>query len=422
MLGIGHLPKEAAIGILSVALVAACSVFDDEVPSGNTNKLATSEEPATSKGTQGNGNADAGGRSDTFFKDGGEPSGDVNTGGVSDSSKTGAVKGCGDGIVTPPEKCDINIPAGNIGACPRNDNDCPPKEPCKKWVYNGELACNADCEVWVPPCGVADDCCPSNCNQNLDPDCSPDCGNGIVEKELGETCEKATSERAQNSSTACPTGCTDDDNDPCTKMELVGSADNCNAACKKVTITKPENGDKCCPEGASSLNDSDCKPICGNGIWEKGEECDGDGGCDNSCKLTLSEEQLKCIKTYGDTGSEVSDACNACMCGNCPSQVVACYGSDDPEKNAGCIKVVDCGFKTGCLGSVCYCGNASGYAIGMCAIPYAADGACKATIEEVAGTTNPFLIFPQQTDPNTALGRAQAISDCSTQKCVGVCK
>jgi hypothetical protein len=107
------------------------------------------------------------------------------------------------------------------------------------------------------------------------------------------------------------------------------------------------------------------------------------------------------------------------MCINCLNETVACYGNDNQALRWGCIKVVECGYQTNCVGSACYCGMATGLAIGNCMVPELANGPCKKTIEEVAGTTDLLTILQQQIDPRTALGRAQALSDCYDTQCLG---
>ena len=52
----------------------------------------------------------------------------------------------------------------------------------------------------------------------------------------------------------------------------------------------PLSGDGCCPAGATANVDSDCPPVCGNGVLESGESCAdanttaGDA-CDAACRL-----------------------------------------------------------------------------------------------------------------------------------------
>lgn len=81
---------------------------------------------------------------------------------------------------------------------------------------------------------------------------------------------------------ACPTDC--DDADACTID--TGSGSGCNLVCSHTPVAAA-NGDGCCPEGANATNDTDCKPRCGNGVTEAGEECDGQGRCGVRCRIVL---------------------------------------------------------------------------------------------------------------------------------------
>lgn len=111
-----------------------------------------------------------------------------------------------------------------------------------------------------------DGCCPSGATSKTDGDCSPSCGNGVVEQ--GEVCDGK-----------CPDSC--DDGDPCTADRLVGSAGTCSAACTHSAVTAAKSGDGCCPSNANATNDNDCTPKCGNGVVESGETCDGN--CPTKC-------------------------------------------------------------------------------------------------------------------------------------------
>lgn len=62
---------------------------------------------------------------------------------------------------------------------------------------------------------------------------------------------------------------------------LVGAASRCTAACVPTVITTFRDADACCPLGANANSDSDCMPVCGNGVREGDEVCDGD--CPTSC-------------------------------------------------------------------------------------------------------------------------------------------
>lgn len=164
---------------------------------------------------------------------------------------------CGNGTVEEPEICD--------GDCP---TDCNDGNACTTDTLVGSAeSCSAECSfVDITMCVDGDGCCPSGCDATNDDDCSPVCGNGVVEGT--ETCDGD-----------CPTSC--NDGLACTTDMLVGSAASCDAVCSFVDITTCTDGDGCCAAGCDATNDDDCSPTCGNGVVEGSETCDGD--CPTSC-------------------------------------------------------------------------------------------------------------------------------------------
>ncbi len=142
------------------------------------------------------------------------------------------------------------------------------------------------------------------------------CGNGKLD--AGEACDTAI---APGTWGACPTYC--NDNNACTTDALGGS--QCKVKCSYTPITQPAHGDGCCPPGASSINDSDCKIVCGNGLLEAGEQCDpgiaaGPGKCvtlaacndGNPCTLdNVAGSPCQRVCTYKALGPNtvVKDGC-----------------------------------------------------------------------------------------------------------------
>ncbi|MFH2008688.1 MAG: hypothetical protein ABI333_19025 [bacterium] len=177
---------------------------------------------------------------------------------------------CGNNVIEPGETCDP------VGTCPTS---CSDGNACTADVLSGSPStCDSACSY--PPitsCVNSDGCCPSGCNQTNDNDCAPFCGNGVVE--AGETCDPPSS---------CPATC--DDGNVCTTNVRTGNSANCNVVCTYPAITSCTGGDGCCPGGCNATNDTDCSPVCGNGVTEPGEGCDdgntnnGDG-CDSNCQL-----------------------------------------------------------------------------------------------------------------------------------------
>jgi hypothetical protein len=182
--------------------------------------------------------------------------------GADTSSDSDCMAQCGNGKVESGETCDPP------GSCPTLET-CMPANACLMAVIDGAAeSCNATCAmVPIQHCVPNDGCCPSGCARGNDSDCSASCGDGVVDSAARETCEPSSQ------SQPCPTNC--NDNDACSFDLLTGSANNCNVTCTHLTISNPFPFDGCCPHGANANNDSDCTPMCGNGVVERGERCDG---------------------------------------------------------------------------------------------------------------------------------------------------
>ncbi|MBI5547971.1 MAG: hypothetical protein HY901_29160 [Deltaproteobacteria bacterium] len=76
---------------------------------------------------------------------------------------------CGDGVVNASEVCDVAIPDGEQGACPKS---CESQDPCQQASVGGH-GCMAHCEVVAAPCRNTDGCCPASCSAATDDDCPP---------------------------------------------------------------------------------------------------------------------------------------------------------------------------------------------------------------------------------------------------------
>ena len=111
-------------------------------------------------------------------------------------------------------------------------------------------------------CGVCDDGAACDPVAGI---CAYNCGNGILDDY--ETCDPQET---------CPTEC--DDGNVCTEDTLIGSLETCSLQCDYAPITACVTGDRCCAPGCNGANDGDCEPVCGNGIVEGDETCDGSEG------------------------------------------------------------------------------------------------------------------------------------------------
>ncbi len=227
---------------------------------------------------------------------------------------------CGDGVVdeSQGETCDPP------DSCPE---DCDDRNPCTRDSLEGSvLHCTARCvHEPVTQCVDGDRCCPAGCTNATDSDCTDPglCGNGRLDP--GETCDPPAH--------PCPTSC--DDGDPCTRDSSSGSAAECNLECHHAAITSCVSGDGCCPSQCGFDVDSDCPQpdLCGNGVVDPGEYCDGN--CPTDCsdgdactRDTLLGDARDC------TARCVHETITACTGGDgcCPA---GCTHANDSDCAAG---------------------------------------------------------------------------------------
>ncbi len=280
---------------------------------------------------------------------------------------------CGNGVVEPGESCDNTIPAATAGACPTT---CPrPADLCltSQLVERAE-DCAARCEITVlGTCSSQrDGCCPKGC-AGRDPDCSPSCGNGVVDS--GETCDTALPVGAIG---ACPRSCADANS--CTSDQLIGEG-TCHARCAFVPVTALKNDDGCCPAGSNNLVDKDCPATCGNGLVEgPAETCDrarapaSPGGCPTTCPPL----------PIGCTRFALRGAPETCS-SQCILESIAACASNDGCCPAGCTRGSDsdcpsiCGNAVVEPGEACDVGLTAGN-VGACPIACDDGDACTTDV------------------------------------------
>jgi hypothetical protein len=375
------------------SVCSACSVYDAEL-------IGSTPQGVGSKPSAGSGSSRDGSSGSDAVDAGTPDSGEEIDGSKLPTSSIPIDVHCGDGRVTGDEKCDIGIPKGVAGACP---TECPELAPCNPRALNNS-GCQAECVLLQMVCMPGDGCCPGNCTDKNDSDCSSKCGDKIIQEEDGETCEAESEKPCKKSDAEC------DDNDACTVDKLIGSYKNCNALCMNTRIMTPKNDDGCCPTGLDANADNDCKPVCGNKIPEPGEDCDGTTGCSASCKLTLQPDQIECLEKFGNMG----DACAKCWCTNCATTYLACIDSDDAASNMKCGAVLDCARKNSCYDTTCYCGDAP-----FCSPP---NGKCLTEIEMAAGSTDLSAINDAKGNRMNPLGKAYTADTCRVQQCASQCR
>jgi hypothetical protein len=216
---------------------------------------------------------------------------------------------CGNGAVEGPlETCDPTIALGSTGACPKF---CPAPSDCRQFNLTGDSAtCTARCQpAVIKDCAAGDSCCPPGCNHDNDADCPAVCGNGFVDS--GEACDRGITTGNMG---ACPTTC--DDGDACTTDSTSGSVLDCTRSCSHAVVTACASNDRCCPEGCGPATDSDCNPVCGNGLVEDDETCDPA----SSCPTTCPDDGDACTREMLDRISPCNVVCRHIA-------IIACSGS-----------------------------------------------------------------------------------------------
>ena len=86
---------------------------------------------------------------------------------------------CGNGVREGVETCDTAIPAGMTNACPTTCND---GIACTTNVLSNAGTCTAACSFPAITMPINNDgCCPAGANATNDNNCTPVCGNGVIE-------------------------------------------------------------------------------------------------------------------------------------------------------------------------------------------------------------------------------------------------
>ena len=82
--------------------------------------------------------------------------------------------------------------------------------------------------------------------------------------------------------------CQEKPDNPCT-IDVCNSPGTPASSCSHTPITACIDGDGCCPMGCTALNDNDCGAVCGNGVIEGAEECDGVNLAGQTCVRARQE-------------------------------------------------------------------------------------------------------------------------------------
>jgi hypothetical protein len=134
------------------------------------------------------------------------------------------------------------------------------------------------------------------------------CGDGVLAPD--ERCDTAI---AAGSAGACPSSCSADAQNTCSRAMLVGTG--CSAQCEQTVIAACTNDDDCCANGCTLSNDNDCQAMCGNSVIEGTEVCDGNcpANCNDSNACTT------------DSATGDASTCNR-VCAHTP--ISACTNGD----------------------------------------------------------------------------------------------
>ena len=200
---------------------------------------------------------------------------------------------CGNGQfepspAVPAELCDIAITSG-AGACPTASTCANTGDACIIGTVTGTM-CQTTCSfTTITQIGLADGCCPSGGTAANDPDCSPGCGNGVLD--AGELCDICIVTDLANCPASCGSNCT------------VGTTGLCPTSCTPQSVcfdTAPVSFGTCqahcsqTPVAGRSCSDGN---VC-NGA----EVCDGSGVCQPGTSLNCSDSN-PCTTDTCDTVS-----------------------------------------------------------------------------------------------------------------------
>lgn len=298
---------------------------------------------------------------------------------------------CGNGQLDTNEVCDPLILEGE-GACP---TECVELECATVSLVGDPTACTARCQAEPFACTDGDGCCPSGCDSSNDSECTNRCGNGEIE--AGELCDGD-----------CPTSC--GDGDSCTRDQLEGSADTCNAQCSYPTIASCTNGDGCCPPGCTAQTDDDCACNPTTSCAAEGAEC---GTIFDGCQM---------VSCGGCAGIE---SCNSAtnQCEQTQVTGVACTTNSQCNGGTQCATEGDLGWPGGYCTLTCrtnsecaadaHCGFINDDGDGFCVANCSTNSDCRSGYEcfddDAAGTRE---CAPVANGTGSTGSACNLISDC----------
>lgn len=257
----------------------------------------------------------------------------------------------------------------------------------------------------------------------------------IAGADISANPEKAKPKRSANESDAGDDDEARGDRDSCDCDARECGSDGCGGSCGRCGRGRVCNTRRgVCQEpaeceDADAGTSGDC-PECGNGVTDRGEECDGDPDCGPDCtRMTalpapapepapvpppvapsVAPNVERCM---GFLGTDASDACKECVCNDCAELAVACYDSGDASFDADCGGLAECGNRNGCYDFSCYCGTS--------ALCLAANGPCRAETERAAGSVDVTQILNCYERRGCASYQARTLGECLVRNCDEVC-
>ncbi len=227
---------------------------------------------------------------------------------------------CGDGVVASNEECDIAGHTNDDVALMLGCVNCIQTSYCGNHILEYGEGCDSDDSLCtnckLDTCGNGHVDSVEDCDSSSDPLCNPNtcrwfCGDGIVQTDKGEECDK-DSHNNDDGSSGCTTQCKSPycgdgvvstyQGEVCDDgMNNTTYGEGCMPGCMRMApfcgdgIIQKDKGEACDLGKAGNMGDyggctSDCKraPYCGDGIVNGDEQCDGESNCDVNCRLQIN--------------------------------------------------------------------------------------------------------------------------------------
>ncbi len=158
----------------------------------------------------------------------------------------------------------------------------------------------------------------------------------------------------------------------CTKKADSSSSSGGGAGCDGVTTC--QSGDTCCPTGCNAATDTDCKPVCGNGVVETGELCDGD-----SCPTSCQKSTTTCFANVLQDANTCQATCAATAITTCVNNDGCCAPGCNNQNDSDCLGVLGDACDTDAQCASQFCLLAWGFTKGYCSVDCTLSGLSACT-------------------------------------------